>query len=180
MNLCRLGEGAGGGSEVGVEGGNAGRDLDRGQRVGGGDDYVGCLVPVVPGSQVSGQGVVHNRSGPPTGAESGFRRSGPQRGLSSAVGLLGGVRLSVELGMAGAEGGECSGKFIQVVRDGDGGKRGGLLGRQDHGLLSLVCCACGPFGGHSQPFGVLFGAFGRLLCLTVCGHGIGDLGVEGR
>ena len=33
VNLCRLGEGAGGGSEVGVEGGNAGRDPDRGQRL---------------------------------------------------------------------------------------------------------------------------------------------------
>jgi hypothetical protein len=33
VNLCRLGEGVGGGSEVGVEGGNAGRDLDRGQRL---------------------------------------------------------------------------------------------------------------------------------------------------
>ena len=40
--------------------------------------------------------------------------------------------------MACAEGGECSGEFIQIVRDGDGGKRGGLLDRQGHGLLSLV------------------------------------------
>ena len=82
--------------------------------------------------------------------------------------------------MAGAEDGECSGEFIQVVRDGDGGERGGLLGRQDNGLLGPVCCVCGPFGGHSQPFGVLFGALGRLLCLIVRGHGVGHLGVEGR
>ena len=95
------------------------------------------LVPVVPGGQVSGQGVVHDRSGPSAGAERGFRGGGPQRGLSSAVGVLGGVRLGVELGMACAEGGECGGEFIQVVRDGDGGKRGGLLGRRSHGLLSL-------------------------------------------
>ena len=33
VNLGRLGEGADGGSEVGVEGGDAGRDPDRGQRL---------------------------------------------------------------------------------------------------------------------------------------------------
>ena len=81
--------------------------------------------------------------------------------------------------MACAEGGECGGEFIQVVRAGDGGKRGGLLGHRSHDPLSLVCCSCSAFGGRSQLLGVLFGCFGSLLCLTVRGHGVGHVGFEG-
>ena len=62
---------------VQVRAGGSERVGGSGDRFGGGGDRVGGLVPVVPGGQVSGQGVVHDRSGPPAGAERGFRRSGP-------------------------------------------------------------------------------------------------------
>ena len=79
------------------------RVVGSGGRAGGGGQRLSGLLPVVPGGQVSSQRVVHDRSGPPAGGERGFRGRGPQGGLSSAVGLFGGVRLSgrARLGVCG-------------------------------------------------------------------------------
>jgi len=46
-------------------------------------------------------------------------------------------------------------------------------------LLRLIRRISGTFGRRSQLFRLLFGGFGRPLCLTVHGHGIGHMCFEG-